>query len=283
MSVEASMDERRWVRACAVDEIPSSGGRQVTIDGVEIAVFRTSSGKIFAVVDRCPHKGGVLSEGIVAGQRVVCPMHGWQIDLPSASAVAPDKGCVSRFPVDVRGEHVYLDVTPSEPGMVPEGALTASRPIVCDHDAPLLEVTRASERVVALSAEDLSARYAVRDVPTYVTTMMFGFARPVRWSGVRLCDVIDDLAGGIGATITLHAGGAERTLSRRHATDPRTMLVFEMNGAPLPAEHGGPLRLVAPFLAGHESVKRLVRIELSGEAIAEPALSSAPVARKESA
>ncbi|AKF09406.1 nitrite reductase small subunit NirD [Sandaracinus amylolyticus] len=283
MSIETSMDERRWVRACAVGEIPAGGGRQVTIDGVEIAVFRTSAGKIFAVVDRCPHKGGVLSEGIVAGERVVCPMHGWQIELQSGSAVAPDKGCVSKFPVDVRGEHVYLDVTPSDSSVVPEGALTSRRPIVCDHEAPLLEVTRASERVVALSADDLRARYAVRDVPTYVTTMMFGFSRPVQWSGVRLCDVLEDVGGdALGATVTLHAGGTERALSRRHAIDPRTMLVFEMNGAPLAPEHGGPLRLVAPFLAGHESVKRLARIELCGAAISEPVLS-APVARKESA
>ena len=98
--------------ACTVDEIPSRGGRQVTIDGRDIAVFRTSQGRVHAVANRCPHRGGPLSEGIVAGDRVTCPLHGWAIDLPKGEAVAPDRGCVARFEVELRGSDVYLDIAP---------------------------------------------------------------------------------------------------------------------------------------------------------------------------
>ena len=77
-------------------------------DGVEIAVFRTADDRVFALRDRCPHKGGPLSQGIVFGESVACPLHNWCIDLKSGCATAPDEGSVKRFPVRVVDGHVEL-------------------------------------------------------------------------------------------------------------------------------------------------------------------------------
>ena len=67
----------------------------------KIAVFRNTEDKVFALLDRCPHKGGPLSQGIVFGESVACPLHNWCIDLKTGCAAAPDEGSVKRFPVRV--------------------------------------------------------------------------------------------------------------------------------------------------------------------------------------
>ncbi|HET9483459.1 MAG TPA: nitrite reductase small subunit NirD [Xanthomonadales bacterium] len=91
-----------FVAICRLDEIPRLGARRVRrADGVEIAVFRTADDRVFALRDRCPHKGGPLSQGIVFGTAVACPLHNWTLDLESGCAIAPDVGCAQRFPVDV--------------------------------------------------------------------------------------------------------------------------------------------------------------------------------------
>jgi nitrite reductase (NADH) small subunit len=95
---------------CALDDIQRLGARRVRrADGVEIAIFRTADDRVFALLDRCPHKGGPLSQGIVFGDRVACPLHNWTIELSSGQAVAPDEGCASRFAVKVEGGRVLLD------------------------------------------------------------------------------------------------------------------------------------------------------------------------------
>ena len=77
-----------------------------------VAVFRTADDRVFAVLDRCPHKGGPLSQGIVFGDRVACPLHNWSIELATGEAVAPDVGCARRFPAVVRDGTVYIDLGP---------------------------------------------------------------------------------------------------------------------------------------------------------------------------
>ncbi len=97
-----------WVQLCAVDDIPPLGSRLVERAAGNIAVFRTAGDHIFALLDRCPHKGGPLSQGIVHGEAVTCPLHSWQIDLQSGEAKAPDVGCARRFPVKVEAGNVFL-------------------------------------------------------------------------------------------------------------------------------------------------------------------------------
>lgn len=97
-----------WKDLCSLDEIPSLGSRVVETATGPIAVFRTGDDRVFALDDRCPHKGGPLSQGIVAGQRVTCPLHAWLVDLESGEAVAPDQGCVKRHEARVEAGRVYL-------------------------------------------------------------------------------------------------------------------------------------------------------------------------------
>jgi nitrite reductase (NADH) small subunit len=98
------------IDVCALEDIPPLGARRVRrADGVEIAVFRTADDRVFALLDRCPHKGGPLSQGIVFGDKVACPLHNWTIDLASGEAAAPDEGCTTRFVVKVENGRVLLD------------------------------------------------------------------------------------------------------------------------------------------------------------------------------
>ncbi|MGB4910611.1 MAG: nitrite reductase small subunit NirD [Candidatus Dechloromonas phosphoritropha] len=100
-----------WKLICPLEDIPQLGSRTVkpTI-GADIAIFRTSSDEVFALHDKCPHKGGPLSQGIVHGKRVTCPLHGWNIGLDHGQAVAPDVGSCTRFEVKVEGGEVFLSV-----------------------------------------------------------------------------------------------------------------------------------------------------------------------------
>ena len=100
-----------WKTICRVDDIPRLGARKVTRkSGGDIAVFRTADDRVFALLDRCPHKGGPLSQGIVFGDSVACPLHNWTIGLADGCAAAPDVGCAQRFSVRVEAGAVALDL-----------------------------------------------------------------------------------------------------------------------------------------------------------------------------
>jgi nitrite reductase (NADH) small subunit len=98
----------KWTEIINLDEIPQLGARVLRTDTMDIALFRTSMDEVFALKDSCPHKGGPLSQGIVHGNTVTCPLHNWKIDLDSGEALAPDKGCSHRFPVKIEDGKVYL-------------------------------------------------------------------------------------------------------------------------------------------------------------------------------
>ncbi len=99
-----------WKRVCTLDEIPVLGSRVVrgTKHG-DIAIFRTSDDEVFALHDKCPHKGGPLSQGIVHGKTVTCPLHSWKIGLDSGEAVAPDVGCTRPFAAKLEDGVVWLN------------------------------------------------------------------------------------------------------------------------------------------------------------------------------
>ncbi len=91
-----------WVRICKVADIPAQGSRVIQRSGKpNIAVFKTIGGKVFALLDECPHKKGPLSQGIVHGEQVTCPLHAWNIQLADGQAVAPDSGCTQHFAVAI--------------------------------------------------------------------------------------------------------------------------------------------------------------------------------------
>ena len=97
-----------WTRVCALEEIPRLGARTLPAPKGEIAVFRCGDDSVFAVLNRCPHRQGPLSEGIVHGHSVTCPLHSWVIDLESGEAAAPDIGCAPKLPVRVTDGVVFL-------------------------------------------------------------------------------------------------------------------------------------------------------------------------------
>lgn len=99
-----------WLKVANLEEIPRLGSRVLESDSGTIAIFRSSDDQVFAVQDRCPHKGGVLSQGIVHGCKVTCPLHSWIIDLQAGEAVAPDVGHVKTFPIKIEKNQIYLAI-----------------------------------------------------------------------------------------------------------------------------------------------------------------------------
>lgn len=97
-----------WKRLCDINELPRLGSRVVKTATGNIAVFRTADDQVFALRDRCPHKGGPLSQGIVHGTSVTCPLHSWKIDLATGEAQAPDKGCARHYKVKLEEGLVWI-------------------------------------------------------------------------------------------------------------------------------------------------------------------------------
>ena len=99
-----------WKPICLVTDIPRLGARRVSrAKGLPVAVFHAADGAVFALLDRCPHKGGPLSQGIVFGHSVACPLHNWTIVLADGRAAAPDEGCTQAFTCRVEQGQVFLD------------------------------------------------------------------------------------------------------------------------------------------------------------------------------
>lgn len=111
MSATTMATPVEWSRVCLLDEIPLLGSRVVhSATQGAIAIFRNGEGELFALHDKCPHKGGPLSQGIVSGRTVTCPLHSWKIGLEDGQAVGPDVGRCARFEVKVDNGQVFLAV-----------------------------------------------------------------------------------------------------------------------------------------------------------------------------
>ena len=105
-----------WRRVCRVEEIPKLGARVIRAPAcgngaaADVAVFRTQDDRVFALADKCPHKGGPLSQGIVHGRHVTCPLHDWQVELATGQALAPDEGGTACFAVKIEDGAVFVDL-----------------------------------------------------------------------------------------------------------------------------------------------------------------------------
>ena len=98
----------KWIEVGSLDDIPSRGARCVNTSEGKLAVFRTAEGQVFAIEDHCPHKGGPLSEGIVHGTSVTCPLHNWVISLETGKALGADEGVVRTVPVKIEDGHLFI-------------------------------------------------------------------------------------------------------------------------------------------------------------------------------
>ena len=139
-----------WIFICNVADIPALGARRVRRErGPDVAVFRSSDDRVFALLDRCPHKGGPLSQGIVFGEHVACPLHNWAISLVDGEARAPDIGCATRFAVRVEDGEVSLLASELATLAVDDAALA-------DVDPARSRRIHASRRPSLSSARDLT-------------------------------------------------------------------------------------------------------------------------------
>jgi nitrite reductase (NADH) small subunit len=99
-----------WTDVGHINDIKRLRARVVSTPDGDIAVFRTADDQVFALYDRCPHKGGKLSQGIMHGVSVTCPLHNWVIGLADGKAQEPDEGCVHRVPVQLHDGRILLGV-----------------------------------------------------------------------------------------------------------------------------------------------------------------------------
>lgn len=102
------MDE--WLTVGPLGLIPRAGARQVRHGAACIALFRTVDDEVFALHDQCPHRKGPLSQGLVHGRQVTCPLHGWHICLADGQAQAPDHGTVTHYPVRIHKGQVQIQI-----------------------------------------------------------------------------------------------------------------------------------------------------------------------------
>jgi nitrite reductase (NADH) small subunit len=98
----------KWTHIGLISDIPRRGARCVETPMGKIAVFRTADDRVFAMEDRCPHKGGPLSQGIVHGAAVTCPLHNWVISLETGKALGADEGAVRTIPIMLEGEQLLI-------------------------------------------------------------------------------------------------------------------------------------------------------------------------------
>ena len=120
IAAEVSSKERDegtiWIEVGPLQDIPQLGARVVNTPGGDIAVFRNAHDEVFALDDRCPHRGGPLSQGIVFDRRVACPLHNRVISLESGEATGADKGCTRRHQVKVEAGRVWLQLSGGDVG-----------------------------------------------------------------------------------------------------------------------------------------------------------------------
>jgi len=110
--------ENDWLDIGTLGDIPKRGARVVKTARGDIAIFRTMDDQIFALDDKCPHKGGPLSQGIVQGDSVTCPLHNWVISLKTGEAQGADQGCTRAITVRLQDDRILL----SWPGLAVKAA-----------------------------------------------------------------------------------------------------------------------------------------------------------------
>ncbi|HMT43443.1 MAG TPA: nitrite reductase small subunit NirD [Chakrabartia sp.] len=112
------LEPAEWLDIGPVDQLPALGARTLPVQGAdEIAIFRTANGQVYGLVNKCPHKQGPLSQGIVHDTTVTCPLHNWRISLATGEALGDDVGCVPTIPVKIDGGRILIGRTAALQGM----------------------------------------------------------------------------------------------------------------------------------------------------------------------
>jgi len=102
---------RNWIEIGRLDDVPRRGARCINTPLGRIAVFRTAQDAVYAIDDKCPHKGGPLSQGIVHGAQVTCPLHNWVFSLETGEAQGADEGAVRTYPMRTENGLLFIDAS----------------------------------------------------------------------------------------------------------------------------------------------------------------------------
>jgi nitrite reductase (NADH) small subunit len=97
------------VMVATTDEVEEGSGKIVEVGDKSIALFRVGD-EFHAIENTCPHRGGSLGDGFVDGEKITCPLHGWQFKITSGEGVSPSEAKINSFPVEVRGEEIFIEV-----------------------------------------------------------------------------------------------------------------------------------------------------------------------------
>jgi len=111
-------EAKRWIRVTNVENIPLREGRAVEVGGHIVAIFNLGD-RFLAVGNRCPHRGGPLADGIVSAATVVCPLHGWKVDLTTGSVTNQPENpqCAKTFPTRMEAGMVFVEVSFANPSV----------------------------------------------------------------------------------------------------------------------------------------------------------------------
>lgn len=93
----------------SIDQIPPGEGRSFVLENVELAVFRTRAGGVFATQAQCPHRGGPLADGLTDGLTVVCPLHDRMFSLKDGTGVGTDCA-VTIYSIRTENMLIYVDI-----------------------------------------------------------------------------------------------------------------------------------------------------------------------------
>ncbi|OIJ13590.1 nitrite reductase [Anaerobacillus alkalilacustris] len=108
--METVVKNNRQIKVASLSELPVQLGKEVIVNGHEIAIFKLANGNVKAIENKCPHKQGPLSQGIVSGEYVFCPLHDRKLSLEDGVVQKPDTGCVKTFEVTVKGDDVFIQL-----------------------------------------------------------------------------------------------------------------------------------------------------------------------------
>lgn len=99
---------KNWIAVGSIDDIPRRGARRIIWGDTAIAIFRAGDDRLYAIEDKCPHRNGPLSQGIVHDGCVTCPLHNWVISLETGEAQGADEGSVRVFRIRLDKEKGVL-------------------------------------------------------------------------------------------------------------------------------------------------------------------------------
>ena len=104
------MTDSSPVPVCQLSELPIGLGRAFRIAGKTIAIFRTRAGQLFATDNTCPHKSGPLSEGLLSGDAVVCPLHQFRFNMTTGTCDQDNVCQVTTYQVTMIDSTVHVQL-----------------------------------------------------------------------------------------------------------------------------------------------------------------------------